>query len=81
MLPSTMGQASATGSGSNFHDSPQANLFGDPIPPPPPTGFVDGYESELYDPGGRSPTVTYGMGYINSSSNTVPRMANTAGYE
>lgn len=77
MLPSTMGQANATGS--NFHDSPQANLFGDPIPPPPPTGFVDGYESELYDPGGRSPSVTYGLGYINS--NTVPRMAHAGGYE
>lgn len=62
---------------SNYHDNQQAaDLFGDPIPPPPPTGFVDNYDSELYDPGGMPPNAnflaapgpSYGMGYT-----TVPR--------
>lgn len=75
MLPATLGQGGVGGgmmaegapvlvpglNCSNFYDNQQADLFGDPIPPPPPTGFVDNYESELmYDPGGgRSPSVQY----------------------
>lgn len=84
MLPASTSQRAGISPGrSNFYDNQQADLFGDPIPPPPPTGFVDNYDhGELYDPGGRSPAATtsqystnlspamtsYGYGYT-----TVPR--------
>lgn len=76
------------GTSSTFFDNQQADLFGDPIPPPPPTGFVDNYDAELYDPGGRSPRA-HAYSNLLSPSNAfavqgytpVPRSRSAMGYE